>query len=131
MTTTNIRLIFDETRPNAACRISVVGDFPALVGSEKQAAWALDIRATAAREIAEYIAKVIKLQVPMVTTREVDHPIVAETHAALDASRSMPGADKAYAAIDAIFAEASAKWWIEHGRAAPIVLIQDKVGGRS
>lgn len=119
----DIRFTFDASRPHAVGQLTLVGDMPSLVGSDKQIAWATDIRATAAREVAAEIAKVGGFTARYVLSTDADH--IADAHAKIDAALATGSGPKVAAAIVKLFAQPSAKWWIENGRTDARVLIRN------
>lgn len=109
------RIAFKFASANSAGYLTFVGDMPQIKGSEKQVAWAGDIRATFAREVAEFIAKAVKVPVGVVI--ESDTAFIAETEAALAAKLAAdPGAGKVMGAIAKVLDNDSAKFWIENVR---------------
>jgi hypothetical protein len=109
---------------NRAGYLAVGGDMPALVGSDKQVAWATDIRAKFSREIGEMAAKTANIKFGVVLPTDVD--FVAETEAAIaHALATMAGADRFVAAVDKIFARTDARWWIDNRNAPPVALLRE------
>lgn len=122
-----IRYTFDPSRPNAVADLTCVGDMPALTGSEKQIAWATEIRCAVARELALTICKIIGIKPSsmVLADREDDMAFVAAEHAKMDAVLTQGDGAKITAALDAIFAEPSAKWWIENSSTHVKTLVRD------
>jgi hypothetical protein len=121
---TKITVNFAGDSANQAGHLAVTDEMPALVGSDKQVAWAAEIRAKLAREIAELAAK--SANVKFGAVRRTDIEFIAETEAAIaNALATMPGADRFTAAVDKIFARTDARWWIDNRKAPPVALIRD------
>lgn len=80
-------------------------ELPALTGSEKQIAWANDIRA---KVFAEWDARVAEFGAP---------------------DPSIPAQAKVIAAYEQLLAESSAKWWIDCGKLGMNLAIKHKVAG--
>lgn len=102
-------------RPNAGGYLAVSGDMPTLRGSEKQIAWADDIRARFAKEFAEVAAKAAGVKFGAVLRADVD--FIAETERKIaEALATMTGADRFVAAMSKVFAHDEARWWIDNQR---------------
>ena len=117
------RVVFSATRPNAAGWLEMAGEMPALTGSEKQIAWATDIRHTFSRKLAEYLAKAAKANASLIMPGDTEH--AAEIEATIEAAiNALPRGDVFRAAIAEAFAHTDAKWWIDTARnVAPEAII--------
>lgn len=121
---TKIIVKFVGDAANQAGHLAVAGEMPALVGSDKQVAWAAEIRTRLSREIAELAAK--SANVKFGAVRRTDIEFIAETEAAIaDALTTMPGADRFTAAVDKIFARTDARWWIDNRKEPLVALIRN------
>jgi len=112
-------------RPEAnTAAVLTIGNLPALTGSDKQIAWATDIRAKLAREVADMAAKAAGVAFGVVLRSDVDFIADVETRIAT-ALATTPGADRFAAAADRLFGRADAKYWIDNRNAPAIALIRD------
>lgn len=85
-------------------------NLPTLTGSEKQIAWATDIRAAALIDVEAKRAQIDAFAELLRTTP------VKGTPADIDAKIAA-----AIAALDGVMAQASSKWWIEHKAGGPVL----------
>jgi hypothetical protein len=109
----SIRVSFGRNpSANTAGYLTVVGDMPALTGSEKQIKWAEDLRAEKARELAEFLAKGLKITLGVVQQSDVSH--IAKVEAELDAGLATPQAAPIVAAMAKVFGRAAATYWIDN-----------------
>jgi hypothetical protein len=112
MTHFEIRYVFPADI-NAAAVVQVVGAMPAIVGSTKQIAWAEDIRAAKARDLAISIAKVAKAD-GLILRRDPTEWIEGANARMADRLANHPGGPALAAAIDKVFAIADARYWIDN-----------------
>ncbi|MFC3207501.1 hypothetical protein [Aquamicrobium soli] len=110
MTTITIQPKFYDER--TAGRLQVVAPMPALTGSEKQIAWATDIRSALQVEFGEQLAKAAGVKWGAVTPRDVDY--IAECQAQLDALVADPTHASGFEKLEALFSIAEAHFWIEN-----------------
>ncbi|GHE51153.1 hypothetical protein GCM10019059_07970 [Camelimonas fluminis] len=95
----------------AAKAVEAAGELPALEGSEKQVAWATEIRATIIADLKAQRAAIGAIAQRMAGNAAAEAGIAA-----------------AYAAMDAAAAKTAAAWWIDNraaGRAAAAALTDD------
>ncbi|MBN9243920.1 MAG: hypothetical protein J0I98_14105 [Mesorhizobium sp.] len=110
MTTITIQPKFYDER--SAGRLQVVAPMPALKGSEKQIAWAADIRSRMQIEYGEKLAKLAGVNWGCVTQRDVDY--IAECQVKLDAFCGDPQYAAPFEKLEAAFAIEHAHFWIEN-----------------
>lgn len=106
-----LSIIIKFSNPDAAGHLAVAGDLPTLQGSDKQVAWATDIRAGIARKIAELAGKGAGVTLGAVRTSDVEHIAKVEGKIA-DALADAHGSRFA-AAAGKLLARAEAKYWID------------------
>ncbi|MBB4017409.1 hypothetical protein GGR16_002438 [Chelatococcus caeni] len=92
-------------------RVELV-EAPELVGSEKQVAWAKDIRAKALDEVADMVARAAQAHGMSVGPIRLDDPAewIDETKAKAAALTEKLAGERA---LIKIFAQSGAKWWID------------------
>jgi len=92
-------------------RVELV-DAPELAGSEKQVAWAKDLRAKALDEVAELVARAAQAHGMSVGPIRLDDPAewIDETKAKAAALTEKLAGESA---LIKIFGQSSAKWWID------------------
>ena len=102
---------YDDARQPG--RLQIVTDMPALLGSEKQIAWATEIRAKMAVEFGEGVAKKMAgVAWGAVIKTDVDY--IAQCQAKLDAVTVDPKFARAFDALAAAFAIADSRFWIDN-----------------
>lgn len=113
--TYTIQIQFPQANENAAGYLSMVGNMPALTGSEKQVAWAEEIRRATAREAADLFVKTFRMTFGTVIRSDED--FIAEFEAEINGKlASIPGAQQMQDAVSRIFGQSTAKWWIDTAR---------------
>lgn len=90
----------------------IVGDFPDLEGSEKQTAWAGDIRTNAARHLGEWLAEKAIGHRALLTSADP----VEEDEAKFDAWMSDEG-KQFEEGLRVLFGITESRWWIDQGKA--------------
>lgn len=99
---------------NAAGNVALDYSRPALVGTDKQIAWATEIRTTVEKTLIAFIAKAKKITVGIMVASDNAHaPVIAQFDEAMDI---MVGASSLGDRADALFANTSAKFWIDNSR---------------
>jgi hypothetical protein len=111
MTDLSIQPKFSD-ESNHPVRLQVVAEMPALKGSEKQVAWASDIRAAKQIEFGEQLAKIAGVTWGCILRSDADY--IAECQAKLDAFTADPKRAPDFEKIAAIFSIAEAHFWIEN-----------------
>ncbi|MBN9242410.1 MAG: hypothetical protein J0I98_06420 [Mesorhizobium sp.] len=111
MTTITIQPKFYE-ESNRPGRLQIVAPMPALTGSEKQIAWATDIRSAMQIELGEKLAKMIGVNWGCILQSDIDY--IAECQAKLDAFCADPKYTASFDKLEAAFSIAQAHFWIEN-----------------
>ena len=110
MNTLAIRAHFVDDR--TAGRLRIVTDMPALQGSEKQIAWASEIRAAKQIEFGQQIAKYAGVVWGPVVAGDADY--IAESEAKIASFLANPKYAQAIERLKVIFSVADARFWIDN-----------------